>query len=230
MRVSDLMSTDVITVGREASLKEAARHMIEAGVSGLVVTGAEGDVEGVITEADFVKAEAGRRTNKRAGLLRWFSHEDEMPSAERRVGDVMTTHVLTAGPDADHAEVARLMEKEGVKRVPIVDGGHLIGIISRGDIMRAFARPDADIISEVQGHLLPKVLWIDPRRVSVESVEGNVTLAGHLETRSDATVLEAMIKRLDGVVSVDSQLTWEIDNTKLQMVSPPPGQARRPEW
>lgn len=223
MKVRDLMTTEVITVGREASLKEAARRMIEAGVSGLVVTDAEGTLKGVVTEADFVKAESGRRAAKRARLLRWMTPDPEIPSTERLVGDVMTADVVTLGPDADHAEAARVMRKAGIKRIPIVDDGRLLGIVSRSDILRAFARPDSEIIDEIENHILGEVLWIDRTRVEVVSVEGNVVIKGRLETKSDAMLVEEMARRVDGVVSLSSELTWEIDNTKLEMTPPPPG-------
>lgn len=229
MRVRDLMTTQVITVGRKASLKEAARRMIEAGVSGLLVTDEEGALVGVITEADFVKSESGRRAAKRARLLRWFGQDNEMPSTERLVEDVMTADVITLPPDADHAEAARLMQKAGIKRVPVVDGGKLRGIVSRSDILRAFARSDSDIIEEIRERVIGEVLWIDPRRVDVRSVEGNVELHGRLETKSDAVLLEDLTKRVDGVVSVDSDLAWEIDNSKVEMV-PPRDHLTRPQW
>lgn len=221
MKVRELMTSEVITVGRESSLKEAARRMIEAGVSGLAVTDAEGTLEGVVTEADFVKAESDRRADKRARLLRWFMPDPEIPSTERLVGDVMTPDLVTIGPDVDHAKAARVMRKAGVKRLPVVDeDGRLLGILSRSDLLRAFARPDADIVGEIKGHILGDVLWIDPKRVDVSSIEGNVTLTGRMETKSDAMLVEEMTRRIDGVVSVASELTWEIDNTKLEMAPP----------
>jgi CBS domain-containing protein len=232
MNVRELMTTDLITVAKDASLKEAARRMIEGSVSGLLVTGDDGALLGVITEADFVKAESDRRAGKRARLLQWLSHDDkEIPNTERLVGDVMTTEVITLGAEADHAEAARLMRKAGVKRLPIVDDdGRPVGIISRSDIMRAFARADSDIIAEITDHVMKDILWINPKRVEVRSEEGNVKLRGQLETRSDATLLEDLTRRIDGVVSVDSELTWEIDNTKLEMTSPPPSGLRRSNW
>lgn len=228
MKVQELMTTDVITVSRKAPLKEAARRMIEAGVSGLVVTDDDGNIGGVITEADFVKAESDRRADKRARLLRWLMPEPEMPSSERVVEDAMTADVVTLGPGADHAEAARVMRKAGIKRIPIVDGqGGLVGIVSRSDILRAFARSDSEIIDEISNHILGEVLWIDRRKVEVGCVDGNVTLAGRLETKSDAMLVEEMARRVDGVVSVAASLTWEIDNTKQEMTSPPQGGYRR---
>lgn len=231
MKVRDLMTSPVISVGPKASLKEAARRMIEAGISGLLVTDDNGGLVGVITEADFVKSESGRRAVKRARLLRWFGNDDELPSTERLVEDVMTSDVITLGPDADHAEAARIMRKSGIKRIPIVeDDGTVRGIVSRSDILRAFARSDNDIIAELRDHVMGEVLWIDPRKVEVKSVDGNVELHGHLETKSDAALLEDLTRRLDGVVSVSSHLTWEVDNTKLEMTPAARDHLARPNW
>ncbi|HET8738344.1 MAG TPA: CBS domain-containing protein [Acidimicrobiia bacterium] len=223
MKIQDLMTTNVITIGPEASLKEAARRMIEAGVSGLPVTDDSGSLVGVITEADFVKAESGRRAAKRARLLRWFTRDDgSIADEERRVGDVMTTEVITIPAQADHVEAARLMRSAGIKRIPVVEDSRVVGLVSRSDILRAFARPDSEIISEITEYLMPKVLWIDPRAIRISCVEGNVVLSGRLETRSDVQLLVELTRRLDGVVSVQDHLTWEIDNEKLPMVSPIP--------
>jgi CBS-domain-containing membrane protein len=222
MRISDLMTTDVITVGPDTSLKEAARRMLEAGVSGLPVTDADDNLLGIITEADFVASEAERRVKERAGLLRFFTGQHDLPDHELKVGDVMTTELIVISPDEDHADAARLMERERVKRLPVVDDGKLVGLVSRTDMLRAFTRPDQEIIDEINDHVMREVLWIDPRRVTVESVDGNIVLRGKLETRTDANLLVELTKRLDGVASVADQLDWEVDNTKTEMTSPPP--------
>jgi CBS domain-containing protein len=216
------MTTTVITIGPEASLKEAARRMVEAGISGLPVTDDSGALIGMITEADFVKSESGRRAAKRARLLRWLTSQDEVPDDRLAVSDVMTTEVVTLGPDADHAEAARVMRKAGIKRIPVLDGsGKLVGLVSRSDILRAFVRSDRDITEEITDHVMVEVLWIDPRDVEVVCEDGNVAFTGRLPTRSDAQLLVDLTRRLDGVASVKDGLTWKVDNTKLQMVAPP---------
>jgi len=226
MRVRDLMTTDILTVGPEASLKEAARRMLEGEISGLPVINDDGNLVGIITEADFMATEADRRVTRRAGLLRLFVRDAEIPSHERLVGDVMTADVKVIGPESDHAEAARLMEKEGIKRIPVVADGQLIGLIARADMLKAYVRSDQEIIDEIQGHVMKDILWIDSRRVEIECVDGNVIVSGHLETKSDASLLIELTRRLDGVTSVSDHLTWEVDNTKLEMVSPPSGYAR----
>ena len=226
MRIRDLMTSDVLTIGPEAPLKEAARRMLEAGISGLPVTNDDGDLVGIITEADFVATEADRRVTHRAGLLRLLRRDVEIPSQERLVGDIMTSEVKVVDPESDHAEAARLMQREGIKRIPVVADGRLIGIVSRTDMLKAYVRSDKEIIDEIRGHLMKEVLWVDPRLVTIECVDGNVALSGQMETKSDASLLIELTKRLDGVTSVNDLLTWAIDNTKLEMMSPPVGYAR----
>lgn len=223
MKISELMTGDVLTIGPGASLKEAARRMLEAGISGLPVTDDDGNLVGMITEADFVTGEAERRPERRAGLLRFFVGEHEVATRERSVGDVMTRTVVVVDPTADHAEAARLMQRERVKRLPVVDHGRLVGLVSRSDMLRAFVRPDAEIIDEIRQHVMRQVLWIDPDKVTVDCVDGNVVLRGKLETRSDAGLVVELTKRLDGVASVADHLDWDIDNTKVEMVNPPVG-------
>lgn len=224
MRIRDLMTTDIITIGPQASLKEAARRMLEAAVSGLPVTDGEGNLVGIVTEADFLAAESERGNKGRASrLLRLFTGDAEPLARERRVGDVMTTELVTIGPDAHHPEAARIMEKTGVKRLPVVDGSKLRGLVSRADILRAFARTDEEILDEIMGKIITETLWIDPERVQVSSEDGDVKLSGRLGVRSDAQLLVELTKRVDGVASVSDDLSWDVDNTRQNRLTPPIG-------
>lgn len=228
MRIRDLMTTDVITIGAEASLKEAARRMLEAGVSGLPVTDGQGRLVGIVTEADFLATESERGNKARtARLLRLFAGEAEPFARERSVADVMTTDLITIGPDADHSEAARVMEKTGVKRLPVVDGSGVRGLISRADILRAFVRADHDILEEITEKIIRQILWIDPEGVEVGSVDGNVKLSGRLETRTEAQLLVELTKRVDGVASVTDDLTWNKDDTRQGKLAPPIGGSPR---
>src|SRR3970282_1189093 len=156
----------------------------------------------LLTEADLVKTEADRRRRKRAGLLRLMYKDVALPSQERLVRDVMSTDLTVLGPDADHAEAARLMQTEGIKRVPVVAAdGRLIRLVSRADVLRVFARSDQEIIDEIVDYVIGDVLWIDARRVDVTSTEGNVVLRGRLETRSDNELLARLRPRVGGGAS-----------------------------
>jgi CBS-domain-containing membrane protein len=205
--------------------------MIEAEVSGLPVTDADGRLLGVITEADFVATEADRRSRRPAGLLRFLYKEAELPTQERFVGDVMTTDVVVLQEGADHAEAARLMQTERIKRIPVVDEQRrVVGLVSRSDILRVFARSDSEILDEIEGDVIGRVLWIDPKLVEVKSDNGNLVLRGRLETRSDAELLAELAGRVDGVISVENHLEYEVDNLKVDMTGIPPGYVPRRNW
>jgi len=116
---------------------------------------------------------------------------------------------------------ARVMETRGVKRLPVVDAdGHIVGIISRSDIMASFARPDELIEDEIQVDILDQILWTAPGAVTVEVVDGRVTLRGTVPTKTDANILAALTGALDGVVEVNSdEVYYGIDDTSGGQVS-----------
>ncbi|MFQ5948012.1 MAG: CBS domain-containing protein [Acidimicrobiia bacterium] len=218
MRVRDLMTTDVITVSPDASLKEAARRMVDGRVSGLPVTNEDGGLVGIITEGDFLRWEAGREQPHRRGLLEaLFGGEDRARPAADTVGEVMVQQVASITPDASLAAAARIMARLGVRRLPVVDpDGRVVGILSRADVVNAFTRPDDVIEDEIREDVLRRILFLEPDTIVLEVEEGVVTLGGELATRTDVRLLEELSRRLEGVVRVKSSLTWRVDDTKAQ--------------
>ena len=211
MRVLDIMSIDVLTVSPEESLKAAARLMVERGVSGLPVVNAEGKLVGIITEADFLEREADRSHRR---LLDALMHKPDTVSEAETVGQVMSTHPVVIYPEASVTEAARVMSHHHVKRLPVVnDEGRLQGIISRGDVVTVFTRPDDVIEDEVREDNIDRVLLLDGDSIDVTVDEGMVKLSGRLPTRTDKRLLEEMVRRVDGVVSMESDVTFEIDDT-----------------
>ena len=134
----------------------------------------------------------------------------------------MSTPVHTISPDSDHPQAARVLAKYRIKRLPVVENERLIGLVSRTDLMRTFVRPDQAIIDDILGDIMLRILWIEPELVSVGCIDGHVRLTGRVQTRSDAELLASLTRRLDGVGSLDDNLTWELDNTKLESASPVP--------
>ena len=214
MKVHDLMSTEVITAAPETSLKEVARMMLGHQISGVPIVGEDDRLVGVVTEADILHHESLRDEGDRLGILHRI-RGDEVITATT-AGDAMSAHVVTTGPDVDHTVAARLMETRGVRRLPVVDAyGHVLGIISRSDIMTCFARPDELIEDEIRVDILDRILWTEPGAVNIEVVEGRVTLKGSVPKKSDARILEVLTGRLDGVIDVNTdEVYYAQDDTR----------------
>lgn len=211
MRVIDVMTAEVEVAHPDWSLKQAARAMIDHGVSGLPVVADDGTVVGIITEADFVEAEADRAIGRRRLLDTVFG--EKKSRAPSTVGAVMTTSLLVVDRNTILSEAARLMTEQNVKRLPVVDpDGHLEGIVSRGDILVAFARDDDVIADAVERGVIRRILMLDSPDVSVRVADGVVTLTGEVPTRTDARLLEELVGRVEGVIRCDSDLSWSFDD------------------
>lgn len=215
MRVVDLMASDVISVRPDTSLRDAARIMVEKGISGLPVTNEEGTLVGVVSEGDFLRKEVDRGDLMGRGLLGvLFDNRDSLAEAET-VGEVMAENLFTVSPDATLVEAARTMTTHGVKRLPVVTReGKLVGVISRRDVVAAFTRPDELIEDEIREDILRRLLFLDPALLDISVTAGVVSIAGELPTRTDTRLLEAMVQRTDGVIRAEIDVTWKVDDTQ----------------
>jgi CBS domain-containing protein len=198
VNVVDLMTIDVIAVSAGTGLREAARLMFRNRVSGLPITDDNGTLIGIISEADFLRLEVERQEGTR----------DQGDT----VGDVMSRGVVTVRPNVEIYEAAKIMAVQEVKRLPVVDDDdRLLGVISRADIVSIFTRPDDVVEDEIREDLIRRVMFIDPDDIQVSVGNGVVTLSGQVATRSEASMLEELTNRLDGVLGVQSELTWVED-------------------
>jgi len=214
MRVDQLMTHDVVTVTPETSLKKVAALLAEHRISGIPVCDAEGRVVGVVSEADILWKELGLTTAVGGLFGRILDRADAAADrvAARTAGEAMTSPAITIAPDASVAAAAKSMIDHRVNRLPVVAGGRLVGIVARADLVRAFERPDEEIEREISDDVLLRTLWVDPASVSLVVVEGAVLVAGEVDNRSTAEMIDAYIRRVPGVVSVQSQLTWRLDD------------------
>jgi CBS-domain-containing membrane protein len=211
VNVSDVMSTDPMTVTPETSLKDAARVMVNGGVSGLPVLDHDGTLVGIITEADFVERTAGAHARRRRLFDHIFGPGDTGLAGAEVVADAMTADVVTVEAEDSVTTAARKMVTFDVKRLPVIDqDGRLSGVVSRADVMRAFARSDAEIAVDV--HAMLRRLPIDPEAVQVSVEDGVVSLRGEVDGRPDRLVVDELVAHIDGVVRVDDQLTWNVDD------------------
>ena len=214
MKVKDVMTREVKSISPAAPLKEIAETLSGLGISGAPVVEA-GKVVGVVSEADIVVKERGRRPERGGLLAHLRDGGDRVKQGAKTAGQAMTSPAITITPDRPIAEAAAKMLDEGVNRLPVVDrDGALVGIVTRADLVRAFVRTDEEIAEEIREDVLLNTLWIRPGNVTVEVESGEVTLTGWVDTKVEAEIVAAFVEKVPGVVSVTSDLTWEIEEGK----------------
>jgi CBS domain-containing protein len=204
-RVDELMTTPVATVAPETPLKEVAALLVERGISAVPVVRGE-DVVGVVSEADIVREEQAPAAVGRRPLARVRRGDRARPSRARTASDVMTQPAITIGWWQHAASAATLMTAQGIERLPVVRDGKLIGIISRSDLVRAYARTDAELEREIREKVLFEGFWLEPGTIIVTVRGGEVTLSGRVDTEAHASALPRQVRRVPGVVSVTSSL------------------------
>jgi CBS domain-containing protein len=208
MRVEDLMTREVTTTTPDTPLREAARVLAEAGISGMPVVDHEGAVVGVVSEADIL-VKAGGEAPPGSRLLGWLLEADtglEDKIRAKTVGEAMSVPAVTIAPERPVHEAAKLMSTEGINRLPVVDDGRLVGIVTRADVVRAFTRSDAEIAEEIEKEILLRTLWIEPGTVTVEVEDGAVRIEGEVASEADAELLPVFVSRVPGVISVRSNV------------------------
>lgn len=218
MRVRDLMTTDVLTLGPEAPLKDVARILVEHRISGLPVCDIEGHVLGVVSEGDILYKEHDPREAHSGGPLGWMidgspNFAGYAKASAHTAGQAMTSPAVTIAPTDTVAAAARLMCERRVNRLPVVADGTMVGIVTRADLVRAFVRSDAEILNEIRTDVLRKTMWVDEGQIEIEVARGSVTLEGMLDRRSDVEVLERLVARVPGVTTVASSVAWKVDDT-----------------
>jgi CBS domain-containing protein len=213
MRVEHLMTRTVLSVEPETPLKAVAALLAAEHISGVPVVAA-GEVVGIVSETDIVRVEQGG-TRRRGGVLAWLLNAADSRDVRveaRTAAEAMTSPPITVSPGRSVAEAARLMIERGVTRLPVVVDGALVGIVTRGDLVRAFARSDEEIEHEIYDDVLARTFWVAPERVAVHVVDGVVSLEGETETRTAAELIEAFVRRVPGVSIVESALVWTVDD------------------
>ncbi len=216
MKVQEIMTTDVLTIGPEAEIRDVARIFVERGISGLPVCGAGREVLGIVSEGDIVFKEQGLEPNGRSMLSSFGGKatKDTKKALAVKVHEAMTAPAITVSQHCSVAEAARLMSEHGINRLPVLRRDELVGIVTRTDLVRAFVRSDEDIRREIREEVLRGTLWLEvPEAVVVQVERGAVRLSGRMETRSEALLLERLVGRVPGVVSVQPNLSWTIDDT-----------------
>jgi CBS domain-containing protein len=222
MKVSDVMTRAPVTVRADASLEEAANAMLKARVSGLPVLGALGVVVGMITEGDLLRrAELGTARPAVSWLSAFFAPgraaDNYVREHGQKVREVMTRELIFVSPEAPLSEVVSLMETRHVKRLPVLEQGRLVGIVSRADLLRALSRllPERRLTSISDAELRKRVLaeiakerWAPRLNVDATVENGVVELRGAVTDDRERIGLRVIAENVPGIRGVHDRLIW----------------------
>jgi CBS domain-containing protein len=224
MNVRDVMTRRVVSVSPETPLKEAAILLVEQRISGLPVVD-RGRVIGVLSEADFlVKAQGGDAIAHRP-LARILGDSRDATAKQAKLaavtaGGAMTSPAVTIGPGGRIADAAALMTARHINRLPVVDEGRLVGIVTRADLVRAYVRTDEELARAIREDVLLRILWLDPARFDVRVENGVATVRGQADRRSSAEMVGRVVAMVPGIVDVLDFVTWAVDDSELRPPSP----------
>ena len=220
MQARDVMKSPVITVGKTATVREVANILLKKRISAVPVVDNALKVVGIVTESDLMhRAEAGTE-RPYSWWLRFLTDDatiaaDYVKSHAAKVQDVMTSDVVTAAPETPLHEIATLLEKRRIKRVPIVNkDGNLVGIVSRANLIQAVASAqpklevtlsDSTIRQQLLGEL-KKHSWAHAHNLSVTVTNGIVDLWGYVESGEERKAIRVIAEAVPGVTMVNDHL------------------------
>ena len=220
MKAYDIMVRNVITTRPQASVSEVAKLLVDNDISALPVVDGTGQVVGVISEADLMRREELGSEKTRHWWLETITSgatlaEEFAQSHGKRVEELMSSQVISATEDASLGEIASLLEKPRIKRVPILKGGKLIGVVSRSNLIQALAsaksqvptaaETDHMLRAEIVGRLAEQQ-WTDFGERNVIVVNGVANLWGLVGSPSERKALTALVEGVPGVTEVRDEM------------------------
>jgi CBS domain-containing protein len=216
-QVRDVMTTDVATVTEDTPYREIVDLVTSRHISAVPVVDDFLRVLGVVSEADLMyKVELIGEPHERRAFESRQRRRARVKADAAVARELMTAPAVTVLPDFPVVTAAKRMDGEQVKRLPVVDDlGRLVGIVTRGDLLKVHLRPDADIRDDIVQGILRRVLAIQDGLVQVEVTDGVVRLTGHLDRRTSVEVAYRLAAQVSGVVEVVNKLTFEYDDTLL---------------
>lgn len=222
MKAADVMTRDAVTVRRGTPVVQAIRLMLDNHISGLPVLDDDGKVVGILTEGDLLhRSETGTERHR----PRWVEvlmgpgrmAEEYVRTHGRIVAEIMTRNVVSVAADTPLDEIVHLMERRRIKRVPVIDGDALVGIVSRADLLRALASAlekqpgdagsDDQILEQILAELA-KVAWVPRDGLSITVKDGVVDLDGVILAENERNALRVVAENVPGVKAVRDRLVW----------------------
>ncbi len=221
MKASDIMVTDVITVKPDSKVQDVAEILLTNRISAVPVVDDAGKILGIVSEGDLLRRGEAGTEHERAWWLRLLMGR-EILAAEyvkeysRKVSDVMTRGIFSAQPDTSVADIATLLERHRIKRVPIVKDGKIVGIVSRANLIQALAAqrkkavPPQDVsdtaLREALMSRLKSEPWVRPTFVNVTVTDGNVDLWGIVDSTAEKQALRVAVEVTPGVKAVNDNV------------------------
>jgi CBS domain-containing protein len=233
MRAHQIMTRSVITVTPDATVLEAANIMLRQHVSGLPVVDATGSLVGIVSEGDFIRRSEIGTQRGRGRWLRFLlgageAATDYVHEHGRKVSDVMTRDPLTIGEDATLEEIVTSMETNGVKRLPVMRGDKLVGIVSRANLLQAVASLAREIPDPTadDDHIRSRVIaaiekndW-SPFGLNVIVRDGIVHLSGVITEERARRAAMVAAQNVAGVKKIHDHLCWVDTMSGMYLESP----------
>jgi CBS domain-containing protein len=223
MQVRDVMTTEIWSVSPDSTIDDVIAIMTKRRISGVPVVDEAGLLVGILTEGDLLRrVETGTGDHLRPMFLDLLvgssrTAADYIRTHSRRVGDLMTAHVLTVAETDELRQVVRLMERRRVRRVPVVREGRLVGIVSRFDLIAALGRSlaalppasatDAEVAAEVE-HELRSGPWLARSSVGVRVKDGVATLEGIIHDAPMRDAIRVAVENVPGVKAIRDRIVF----------------------
>lgn len=221
MKARDIMTTALHTAKRQTSVGEIAKLMTENRVSGVPIVTDDNQVIGIVSETDLLHRRENGTEKRRKWWLDMLKDADELAreyakSHGLRADDVMTRYVVTVGEDTSLRDIADILDRNNLKRVPVVRDGTLVGIITRGDLVRRLASVDeggtADPADDagVQKALIEAIdrqPWLEPAFISATVDSGTVELWGFIGSEDQRKALRVLVAEVAGGREIKDKLT-----------------------
>lgn len=221
MQAQDIMTRDVVTVRPTASVHEIAKLMVEKHVSGIPVVDDAGAVIGMVSQTDLMhRAEVGTE-RKRKWWFRAFADantlaRDFIKAHGHAAQDIMARQIVSVRADAELRDVADILDKHRIKRVPVVKDGKLAGIVTRGDLVRALSlsqivksekKLDNATLHKALKEQLHRHAWVNESFINLVVNDGVVELWGYVESADQQRALRVLVEETEGVAKVIDKIS-----------------------
>jgi CBS domain-containing protein len=222
MKAEDVMTCEVISIDPDSTVLQAARLMLQHHISGLPVIDKEGNLVGVLSEGDFLRRRETKTEKRRSRWLEFLMGPGRIAaeyshSHGSKVSEVMTKEVQTVDEATALEDIVDLMERHRIKRVPVLCGGQVVGIITRSNLMHAMvslarvAQPAATGDAAIRDQLLAemqKEKWAPAASANVVVHDGVVELWGVIIDERQREALKVAAENIPGVKAVKDHLVW----------------------